>query len=102
MPLVNPLVSALAVVLLCATASAQQLKPFAVDDLVRLARISEPELSPDGRQVVYSQRETDMDANKGRSDLWLLDLGTDGAQPIRLTRNEANDTSPRWSPDGKR
>ena len=45
------------------------------EDLVSLARISEPALSPDGRRVVYTVRETDIEADRGRTDLWLLEFG---------------------------
>ena len=83
-------------------ARAQEVKPFSIDDLVRLARISEPQLSPDGRYVLYTMRETDFDANKGRTDLWQVEVGAANARPLRLTQHEANDTSGRWSPDGKR
>ena len=75
--------------------------PFTVEDLVLLKRITDPQLSPDGRQVAFVQRETDMDANKGRTSLWLLDLTPGTAQPRRLTDVKANDSSPRWSPDGR-
>lgn len=88
--------------LTCTLAPAEDIKPFSVDDLVRLARISEVALSPDGRHVLYTMRETDMDANKGRTDLWQLELGAPDSKPQRLTQHEANDTSGRWSPDGKR
>jgi dipeptidyl aminopeptidase/acylaminoacyl peptidase len=74
--------------------------PFTVEDLVRLKRISDPQVSPDGRQVAYVQRETDMEANKGRTSLWLLDLGAAGTTPRRLTDAKANDSSPRWAPEG--
>ena len=76
-------------------------QPFTVEDLVRLKRLSDPEVSPDGRYVAYVLRETDMEANKGRSNLWLLDLTQKNAQPLRLTNNPANDTSPRWAPDSR-
>jgi len=75
--------------------------PFTVEDLVRLKRISDPQLSPDGRQVAFVQRETDLDANKGRTSLWLLDLMPGTAPARRLTDVKANDSSPRWSPDGR-
>jgi dipeptidyl aminopeptidase/acylaminoacyl peptidase len=89
-------------VLAAGMASAQPAgKPFTVDDLVRLERLSEPRVSPDGRYVVYALTETDMDANRRRADLWLLDLKARDAQPRRLTANGANDTSPRWSADGQ-
>jgi dipeptidyl aminopeptidase/acylaminoacyl peptidase len=76
-------------------------KPFTVDDLVRLKRLSDPRVSPDGRHVAFVLSETDMDANRRAADLWLLDLGTPGGTPRRLTQSPANDMSPRWSPDGK-
>ena len=78
-----------------------QQKPFSVDDLVRLDRVSEPQVSPDGRYVAFTVNETDMDANKRRADLWLLDFDSEKVEPRRLTRDPGNDTSPRWSPDSK-
>jgi dipeptidyl aminopeptidase/acylaminoacyl peptidase len=75
--------------------------PLTVEDLVRLKRVSDPQLSPDGRYVAFVLRETDIDANKGRTDIWLLDLHAKNAQPRRLTQNPANDSSPRWAPDGR-
>ena len=75
--------------------------PFTVEDLVLLKRITDPQLSPDGRQVAFVQRETDLDANKGRTSLWRLDLTPGTAQPRRLTDVKANDSSPRWSPDSR-
>ena len=53
-------------------------------DLVSLARVSGPALSPDSSRLVWTQRETDLAANKGRTDLWSLDLGKAGAAPLRL------------------
>jgi dipeptidyl aminopeptidase/acylaminoacyl peptidase len=79
---------------------AQDKRPFSVDDLVRLKRVSEPALSPDGNAVAFTLRETDMDANRGRQDVWLLDLATKGAQARRLTSHPENDHSPQWSHDG--
>jgi dipeptidyl aminopeptidase/acylaminoacyl peptidase len=76
-------------------------KPFTIEDLVRLKRLTDPQASPDGRYVAYVLRETDMDANKGRTDIWLLDLSQKGAEPRRLTTDTANDSSPRWAPDSR-
>jgi dipeptidyl aminopeptidase/acylaminoacyl peptidase len=76
-------------------------EPFTVEDLVRLKRVSDPQLSPDGLQVAFVERETDMDANKGRTSLWLLDLAAGTLQARRLTDALASDSSPRWSPDGR-
>ena len=75
--------------------------PFTVEDLVSLKRVSDPQLSPDGRRLVWVLRETDMEANKGRTSLWLLDLARTGGTPLRLTDGKANDSSPRWSGDSR-
>jgi dipeptidyl aminopeptidase/acylaminoacyl peptidase len=75
--------------------------PFTPEDLVRLKRVSDPQIAPDGHHVVYAVRSTDLDANKGSNDLWLLDLDAPQAPPRQLTTNAANDTSPRWSADGR-
>ena len=91
----------LALPLLATPAHAQQKHPFTVQELVRLKRISEPTLAPDGRTVVFTLRETDMEANRGRTDLWALDIATKGALPRRLTSHPANDGSAQWSADGR-
>ncbi len=80
---------------------AQDKHPFSIEDLVRLKRVSDPVLSPDGRTVVFTVRETDMGANRGRMDLWSLDIATKGAQPRRLTSHPENDSSAQWSNDGR-
>jgi dipeptidyl aminopeptidase/acylaminoacyl peptidase len=95
-------VAALTVALECQeTLAAEAKHPFTVQDLVRLKRVSEPALSPDGRSVVFTLRETDLNANRGRTDLWSLDVVTKGAQPRRLTSHAANDSSAQWSTDGR-
>ena len=75
--------------------------PFTVQDLVRLDRISEIAASPDGKRVAYTLRTTDMDANKGRTGIWLADTGKHAAAPLRLTDLEANSNAAEWSADGR-
>ena len=82
-----------------AAAPAEPSRAFTPTDLNSLARISDPQVSPDGRTVVYTQRDADLDANRGRTDLWLVEL-REGAKPRRLTQYAANDTHARWSVDG--
>ncbi|TDR48398.1 dipeptidyl aminopeptidase/acylaminoacyl peptidase [Tahibacter aquaticus] len=73
---------------------------LSVNDLVNLERVSDPQLSPDGRYVAYQVRETDFAANKGVNGLWLLKL--DGkSSPQRLTDAAASSAGPRWAPDGR-
>jgi len=96
------LLSALAVLLTAsAAAAADAPRGFTAQDLVSLTRVSGPALSPDGSRLVWTQRETDLAANKGRTDLWSLELGNAGAAPLRLTRNDANDSDAAFAPNGR-
>jgi dipeptidyl aminopeptidase/acylaminoacyl peptidase len=77
---------------------AQETHPFSVHDMLAMDRISDPRVSPDGKSVAFVVRETDLEANRGRTDLWLV--GVDGSGLLRLTTDQAGDWSPRWSADG--
>jgi dipeptidyl aminopeptidase/acylaminoacyl peptidase len=75
-------------------------RAFDVEDLVRLDRVGDPQVSPDGRRVVYTLRETDMDGNRGVVSLWLVPA--DGSQaPRRMTGPGTSAAAPRWAPDGQ-
>src|SRR5580698_2834516 len=76
-------------------------QPFTIQDMVRMERISDVTASPDGKRVVYTERTTDLEANKGRTSLWLLDATKRGAAPLRLTDGGPNSNSAEWSKDGK-
>ncbi|HEU4600580.1 MAG TPA: S9 family peptidase [Steroidobacteraceae bacterium] len=89
-----------AAVLLTTSVLAQDIHPFSVEDLVRLNRVEAPSISPDGKTVAFQMRETDIAANRGRYDLWSLDLTKPDAQPRRLTSDPENDTDAEWSHDG--
>ncbi len=75
---------------------------FDVRDLVTLERVSDPQVSPAGDRVAYVLRSTDLDADRGRTDLWLVDVDSPGNEGgRRLTTHEASDSSPRWAADGR-
>jgi len=80
------------------TAAVAAPKGFTVDDLLAMQRVGEPAVSPDGKWVAFSVRDTDLAANKGRLDVWLA--AVDGSTVKRLTSDPASDASPSWSPDG--
>src|SRR5882757_3299072 len=82
------------------TSAAADAQPFSVQDLVRLERISELAVSPDGKRVAYTLRSTDMDANKGRTAVWLLDARKH-MPAVRLTDVAANSNAAEWSADGR-
>jgi len=88
----------LMLVLVQASALAADPHPFNVNDMLAMDRIGDPHVSPDGEQVVFSVRVTDMEANGGHSSLWLAN--TDGSGANQLTHNEASDWNPRWCING--
>ncbi len=78
--------------------AAAQPHPFTAGDLIAMDRLSEPVVSPDGTTIVFTQSSLDLDANRRRSDLWLVK--TDGSGLRQLTTDPASDSSPVWHPDG--
>jgi len=93
----------LAAGVLLASASVPALaRDLTIDDVIRLSRVGAPAVSADGHWLVWQQRETDVDANKGRYDLWKLDLTVAGAMPEKLVAEaDVNETAPQFSADGK-
>jgi dipeptidyl aminopeptidase/acylaminoacyl peptidase len=69
-------------------------------DLLEVPNLSDPQLSADGRQLVYVLAEADWDANRRVSHIWRIDIGA--TEATQLTNGPTGEDSPRWSPDGKR
>ncbi|HEY8503099.1 MAG TPA: S9 family peptidase, partial [Gemmataceae bacterium] len=85
--------------LLAAPAPAAEKRPMTVEDLLAFKRVSDPQISPDGRWVVYAVGTVNLDENKITSSLWLA--STDGGRVRQLTNAPGkSDSQPRWSPDG--
>ena len=78
-----------------------QKRPITVADLFQFARVADPQISPNGKLVVYQVSTVDFDANKSSTALCIADV--DGKTPPRqLTSSGKRDAHPRWSPDGKK
>ncbi len=65
--------------------------------LAMMERVSDPQLSPDGRRVLYNVRATDWAASRGNASLWVIDPGR---QRRRLAISDGGASSGRWGPDG--
>lgn len=76
-----------------------QKKPFDAEALWRIARISEPQLSPDGKFVVFTVEQPDVEGNRRPKHIWITPIS--GGAPVQLTREGTSNTRPRWLPDSE-
>lgn len=70
-----------------------------LDEALSLRLVFSPKISPDGRYVVYTQRETNWKENAFVYQLWLADTST--GKSVQLTRGKKSADDAAWSPDGK-
>ena len=79
---------------------AQTKRPMTIDDLITAIRVSEPRISPDGKQVVFTRTTTALDSGRRNADIWSVPA--DGsAPPNELIGGEKTENSPRFTPDGR-
>jgi dipeptidyl aminopeptidase/acylaminoacyl peptidase len=74
--------------------------PFTVEEMLKLKRISDPQLSPDGTRIAFVLTEVNLEANSRANHIWLVK--TTGGVPAPLITSPKSDDTPRWSPDGRR
>lgn len=81
-------------------ALADDLRPFERMDVFALQWVSDPQISPDGKQVAYVRNGMDVMTDGKWSRLWLTD--SDGDEHVPLTGRDVDESQPVWSPDGSR
>ncbi len=94
--------------ILCGTISAQTIAdqnskatPFTYQDMLMLDRISGLDVDATGHYAVFNVRSTDMERNKGVSELWLKDLSKPGTPEVELGVSEGGAWDAQFAPDGK-
>ncbi len=100
-------------------ALAQAKHPFTFEDMMKLKRVGDPQVSPDGKWVIFSVTDVDLAANTKTPHIWIVPLGTQGpstptkdskanpSSPVGMTGEreliaDQDADRPRWAPDGKR
>jgi dipeptidyl aminopeptidase/acylaminoacyl peptidase len=78
---------------------AQNPRSMTLVELLEVPQLSDPQLSPNGKQLVYVLAEADWDANKRISHIWRVNA--DGSRRVQLTNGENGESRPRWSPNGE-
>ena len=74
--------------------------PFTFDAMMRIARVDDPQLSPDGKLVAFTVQTVDMPNNSKPSQIYIVPV--EGGIPQQITKDGSVNTRPRWSPDSKR
>ncbi|MEO1202657.1 MAG: S9 family peptidase [Pseudomonadota bacterium] len=74
--------------------------PFERMDVFALQWVSDPAVSPNGRQIVYQRNSMDVMKDRAMARLWLV--GADGDNNVPLTGRDVDESGPAWSPDGSR
>ena len=84
--------------LIVSMASSETKKAMTIVDLINVPSLGDPQLSPDGIQLLYTLSEPDWEKNKRIRHIWRIN--SDGSNSIKMTNGENGESSPRWSPNG--
>src|SRR5262249_30833290 len=79
---------------------AQTRQPMSIDDLITTVRVVDPQLSPDGKRVIYTRTTTDLGSGRRNANIWSVPA--DGsAAPSALISSDRRDNTPRFTPDAQ-
>ena len=84
---------------LCSFAFSQN-RSYTVDDLLKVRRVGDPQLSPDGRHVAFTVGDVNFGDNRVVNQIYVTSI--DGGEVKQLTNGKTSSSAPRWSPDGKK
>ncbi len=82
------------------TGALAQKAPFTIETLYQLKNVSDPQIAPNGKMIVFTVTDYQLEQGKSNADLYLIHA--DGSGLRQLTQTESADYHPRWSPDGKK
>jgi dipeptidyl aminopeptidase/acylaminoacyl peptidase len=77
-----------------------QNRTYTIQDLLKVRRVGDPQISPDGTQVAFTVGDVNYDENRVVTQIYVVPLA--GGSPKQLTDAQTSSTAPRWSPDGKK
>lgn len=83
-----------------ASVAGQDHRLLTKETFMEMESVRSPMISPDGSQILFSRGWVDQMNDRSRSNLWVVDVA--GTRIRELTHGDWSDTSPVWSPDGKK
>src|SRR5215469_17376808 len=93
------LLLAFCILALANPALTQAKHPLTFEDMMKLKRVGDPQISPDGQWVIFSVVDVDLEANTKTPHIWMVP--TAGGEEKEIIADQDADR-PRWAPDGKR
>ncbi|NVO18367.1 MAG: S9 family peptidase [Bacteroidetes bacterium] len=78
----------------------QPIHRYTPELLWKLGRVSEPQLSPDEKTILFGVSWYDLAANKGNRDLYTMPA--EGGIPVRITSSKSSEANGIFRPDGKK
>jgi dipeptidyl aminopeptidase/acylaminoacyl peptidase len=82
------------------TLAAAQNRTYTIEDLLKVRRVGDPQVSPDGKRVAFTVGDVNFDANRIVNQIYVLPI--EGGSMKQLTTGDRSSSAPRWSPDGKK
>ncbi len=102
-PILKRLILALALALVALSSAglfAQGKRAMLLDDMFAIDRVSDPQISPDGKQLLFVVTDVLKDENRTNSDVWIAPVNGGGTAARPFAVSPKGDRNPRWSPDG--
>jgi dipeptidyl aminopeptidase/acylaminoacyl peptidase len=107
------LIVSLALIAFASSLAAQSKHPFTFEDMMKLKRVGDPQISPDGKWVIFSVVDVDLAANIKTPHIWIVRVGADASSATerssagsssaeRILIADQDSDRPRWAPDGNR
>lgn len=86
---------------LCAFVALAQ-APFSFNDLMKVRRVADPQLSPDGKRVAFTIGDVNFADNRAVNQIYVIETDENDKAPKAITSGTSSSSSPRWSPDGRK
>ncbi len=83
----------------CPAQPAQPKRPMTFEDMMKMKRLGETAVSPDGKWLAYRVTTVDLDQNTKTPELWLQEIA--GGEPLKLAVAQPGDSGVQFAPDGQ-
>jgi dipeptidyl aminopeptidase/acylaminoacyl peptidase len=82
------------------TLATAQNRTYTIEDLLKVRRVGDPQVAPDGKRVAFTVGDVNFDANRIVNQIYVMSI--EGGPMKQLTTGDRSSSAPRWSPDGKK